>query len=209
MDASATLAGIRLVPVVVIAHEAAAVPLAEALLSGGIGAIEITLRTQAALPAIARVAAEVPDIIVGAGSLRRAAQMHEVARAGARFAVSPGCSPGLLGAAAELNMPFVPGAATASEMMALLDAGYQLQKFFPAEQQGGLPRIRALAAPLPEVRFFPTGGINQALARDYLACEAVSCVGGSWFVPAALVEAGDYSTIGSLVRETVEQVLGR
>ncbi len=208
MDAQAILADIRLMPVVVIQNENDAVPLARALLAGGIGAIEITLRSPVALASIERVVEEVPGMIVGAGSVRRAEQMHAAASAGASFTVSPGCSAGLLDAAEALDLAFVPGAATASEMIALLDAGYVLQKFFPAELQGGIARIQALSAPLPEVRFFPTGGIDLRTARDYLACEAVACIGGSWFVPNALVSAGEFGKIASLVRETLEQVVG-
>jgi 2-dehydro-3-deoxyphosphogluconate aldolase/(4S)-4-hydroxy-2-oxoglutarate aldolase len=140
-------------------------------------------------------------MLVGAGSVRRAEQFAQIADAGARFAVSPGATASLLDAAERQGMPFVPGAVTASEIIGLLESGYRLQKFFPAEASGGLASIRALAAPLPEVLFFPTGGIDQTLAREYLACECVASVGGSWFVPAGALAAGDFARIRELASD--------
>ncbi|MCP5178312.1 MAG: bifunctional 4-hydroxy-2-oxoglutarate aldolase/2-dehydro-3-deoxy-phosphogluconate aldolase [Pseudomonadales bacterium] len=192
MDATALLGHIHLMPVVAIHDAAKAVPLAECLLEAGIAAIEITLRTEAALAAMERVARHVPGILVGAGSVRRPEQFTEIANAGARFAISPGSTDTLLAAA---NMPFIPGAATASECIRLLEHGYRMQKFFPAESLGGVKTIRALSAPLPEVRFCPTGGITEALAPDYLALDCVGCIGGSWFVSEALIDAGDFAQI--------------
>ncbi len=197
MDATELLKNIRLMPVVVIDDDSRAVQLAETLLEAGIGAIEITLRTEQALAAIEQVARAVPDIILGAGSIRNPEQFQSISNAGAQFAVSPGHSKRLLEAA---NMPYLPGAVTPSECMDLLEHGYQLQKFFPAEQSGGLAKIKAMSAPLPEVRFCPTGGITPELAVEYLACAAVACIGGSWFVPGDALQAGDFKTIGALSR---------
>ena len=176
MDASELLDGIKLVPVVVIEDVEIAVPLAECLLSAGIGAIEITLRTAAALESMERVAKSVPDLILGAGSVRLPTQFDEIKRAGARFAVCPGSSAKLLAEAARSGIPFVPGAATATEIINLLEHGYTLQKFFPAELSGGVKKMEALSAPIPEVRFFPTGGISEALATDYINSAVVSCI---------------------------------
>jgi 2-dehydro-3-deoxyphosphogluconate aldolase/(4S)-4-hydroxy-2-oxoglutarate aldolase len=212
MDAAALLQGIHVVPVVVIEDQKQAVPLAEALCESGVRAMEITLRTECALSAIAAVADAVPELLVGAGSIRQPDQLRRAAEAGANFAVSPGSSDQLLRAARYWAMPFVPGAVTATEIIRLLEHGYRLQKFFPAELSGGLPQLRALAAPLPEVRFFPTGGIDAARAGEYLSFEHVACVGGSWFVPAAPLRSGDFGTVRRLTAEAVaaaEQVRGR
>jgi 2-dehydro-3-deoxyphosphogluconate aldolase/(4S)-4-hydroxy-2-oxoglutarate aldolase len=195
MDASECLAGVRLVPVLVVEDANAAVPLASTLRDAGFGALEVTLRTDAALDVIRRIAAEVPDVRVGAGSVRTPAQVTEAGEAGAAFLVSPGATDALRTAAT--GIPFVPGAGTASEMLRNLEAGYRLQKFFPAEIQGGAAALRALGAPLPEVRFFPTGGIDAAKLPAYLALPAVACVGGSWFVPGDALARGDWNAIGA------------
>ncbi len=203
MDASKLLSPVRLMSVVVIHDAQQAVPLAEALLSAGINAIEVTLRTKCALAAIEKIATRLPELILGAGSVREARQFSEIEDAGAKFAVSPGHSASLLESAAERKMPYLPGAATASECLNLLDHGYNLQKFFPAELAGGVAAIQALSGPLPEVRFCPTGGITPALAPEYLALEAVACIGGSWFVPDDLLRAGNFAGIGKLAEEAV------
>lgn len=195
MDASNLLAGSKIVPVVVLANADVAVPLAEALLEAGLGVIEVTLRTDDALQGIEQIAKSVPDMVVGAGSLRRPEQFAEVAAAGARFAVSPGSSSRLLAAAADHKMAFIPGAATPSEMIALFEQGYQLQKFFPAELAGGQPFLKAVGAPLPEVCFMPTGGVTPDNAKDYLALKNVACIGGSWITPAKLQANGDFDAI--------------
>jgi len=197
-DIRTLLGGTRVVPVIVLADAGQAVELARTLCAAGLPVLEITLRTDAAAEAIRRVAAEVPEAVVGAGSVRSAAHLRQCVEAGAHFAVSPGASHGLLDAADETGMPLVPGAATASEVMGLLERGYVLQKFFPAEGAGGIAMLKALGAPLPEARFFPTGGITEALARDYLALPNVDCVGGSWITPQALLAAGDFEAIGRL-----------
>ena len=195
--------GERIVPVVVLDEADVAVPLAGTLLEAGIGAIEVTLRTPAAVDAIGRIARDVPDIVVGAGSLRTPAQVRAVRDSGARFGVSPGATPTLLAAAADAGLPFVPGAQTASEMLTLFEAGFTLQKFFPAESAGGVAFLEAVAAPLPEVRFMPTGGVTPDNAAGYLALENVPAVGGSWLTPRKLLAARDYDAIGRLARDAV------
>ena len=198
MDATATLTGCRVVPVVVLEDASIAVTLAETLAEAGIAAIEVTLRTAAGLAAINAIHEAGTDILVGAGSVRTAEQMRAVRDAGARFAVSPGFAPGLIRAAQDAGLPFVPGAVTASEALQLLEHGYTLQKFFPAELAGGLPVIKALSEPLPEVRFFATGGINAERAAAYFASGKVAHVGGSWLTPADALRAGDFDRIGEL-----------
>lgn len=198
MDASDLLSDFRVVPVVVLEDAAQAIQLAETFLSAGLSAIEITLRTTSALEAIRLISSEVPDMTVGAGSIRTPSQLVKAKDAGAQFAVSPGATDALLDA---VDIPFVPGAATASEMMALLERGYRLQKFFPAEALGGVAMIKALSAPIPEVRFFPTGGITTLNASDYLAVEQVVCLGGSWLAPKALLQSNDFAAIGTLAGE--------
>ena len=198
MNAADLLAAQRVVPVVVIDDVDDAVALASTLLSNGLDAIEVTLRTDAGLDAIERIAAQVPGMLVGAGSVRRAAQIAEVKSAGAVFAVSPGSSDALLGAAADAKLPFVPGAVTASEMLKLLDLGYTLQKFFPAELSGGAAFLKAVSAPIPEVSFMPTGGIRPDNAKDYRALSNVACIGGSWIAPPGLLHAKDFAAIAEL-----------
>jgi 2-dehydro-3-deoxyphosphogluconate aldolase/(4S)-4-hydroxy-2-oxoglutarate aldolase len=195
------LSAAPVVPVLTIDDWKSAVPIARALVAGGLPAIEITLRTPAALKAIRAVAAEVEGAFAGAGTVLSRAQLEEAAEAGARFAVSPGASPGLLASAAGSALPLLPGAATASEAMALLELGYSLQKFFPAEAAGGTALLKALAAPLPGVRFCPTGGIDAKNARTYLALPNVICVGGSWVALKDAVEKGDWARIEALARE--------
>lgn len=195
MNASGLFTSTRLVPVVAIEDQAVAVDLALALRDAGLGAIEVTLRTRAALPAIEMIANKVPDIMVGAGSIRQPEHFEEIVSRGAKFAVSPGCSSLLLEAAMRVQLPFVPGAETASEMLVLMQHGYELQKYFPAEQSGGISRLKAISAPLPEIMFFPTGGINAALAPVYLSQSFVQCVGGSWFVSAEKLAASDFEGV--------------
>lgn len=201
MDASTLLQDARVIPVVVIEDADKAVPLARCLAGAGLESIEVTLRTAAALDAIARIAADVPKMLVGAGSLRKAAHVADVQKAGARFAVAPGATDKLLDAAEAADMPMVPGAATASEMMHLFERGYLLQKFFPAEHAGGIPYLKAVGAPLPELRFVPTGGISVELAQDYLALANVAAVGGSWITPKNLLDAGDFDAIACLAAD--------
>jgi len=186
--------------VVVIEDHNNAVELAATLHAAGIGAIEVTLRSAAALSAIKLIAEQVPDIIVGAGSVRAADHFAAITEAGAQFAVSPGATEALIKGASKANMPYIPGAATASENLFLLEHGYTLQKFFPAELSGGLKMIKALTAPLPEVKFFPTGGVSAANAADYLATPSVQCVGGTWIATTALINNRDFAKIGELAQ---------
>jgi 2-dehydro-3-deoxyphosphogluconate aldolase/(4S)-4-hydroxy-2-oxoglutarate aldolase len=188
------------IPVIVVEEAAAAVPLARALVAGGVRVLEITLRTPAALAAIERILGEVPDAVVGAGTVLAADQLAAVERLGVAFAVSPGATPRLLAAAAGSPVPLLPGAATASEVMRLLEEGYAVMKLFPAEPAGGTALLAALASPLPTARFCPTGGIDASSAPRYLALPNVVCVGGSWLTPRAAVAAGDWTRITGLAR---------
>ncbi len=203
MDITESLTNARVVPVLTLFDSSLAIPLAECLLQAGIGVVEITLRTDAALMCIEEMARAVPELTVGAGSIRRPEQFKNVFDAGAQFAVSPGATDSLLEASQLINLPFIPGATTASEMLKLLEGGYSLQKFFPAELNGGLKALKAISAPIPELQFFPTGGIDAKLAAEYLRFKAVICVGGSWFVPPAMLDAKDFDTIGELARKAV------
>jgi 2-dehydro-3-deoxyphosphogluconate aldolase/(4S)-4-hydroxy-2-oxoglutarate aldolase len=188
------------VAVVTIDDANAAVPLARALLDGGIHAIEVTLRTPAALDAIRAIAKDLQQAAIGAGTVLSAADFDAAAVVGAKFAVSPGASPALLAAAETSALPWLPGASTASEAMALAERGYRLQKFFPAEAAGGVEFLRSLAGPLPQIRFCPTGGIRVENAQTYLRLPNVVCVGGSWLTPDALVRAADWPAITTLAR---------
>jgi 2-dehydro-3-deoxyphosphogluconate aldolase/(4S)-4-hydroxy-2-oxoglutarate aldolase len=183
------------VAVLAIEDASHAVPLARALVAGGIRLIEITLRTQAAPEAIARMVSEVKGAVIGAGTLLSPGQFAEVSRLGCRFAVSPGATEALIEAALQSGIPWLPGAATLSEMMRLKERGFALQKFFPAEAAGGVACLRSVSSVLPNVRFCPTGGIDERNMAAYLALPNVLCVGGSWIAPKALVEAGRWEEI--------------
>ncbi|MFG2158613.1 bifunctional 4-hydroxy-2-oxoglutarate aldolase/2-dehydro-3-deoxy-phosphogluconate aldolase [Streptomyces olivaceus] len=189
------------VPVVVVDELADAVPLARALVAGGLPAIEVTLRTPVALDAIRAIAGEVPGAVVGAGTAITAEQVGEVVAAGARFLVSPGWTDGLLDAMRASGVPFLPGVSTTSEVVALLERGVREMKFFPAEAAGGTAYLKALAAPLPQARFCPTGGIGPASAPEYLALPNVGCVGGSWMLPKDAVAGRDWGRVEALARE--------
>ncbi|MEU2247253.1 bifunctional 4-hydroxy-2-oxoglutarate aldolase/2-dehydro-3-deoxy-phosphogluconate aldolase [Streptomyces sp. NPDC019224] len=189
------------VPVVVLEDAADAVPLARALVGGGLPAIEVTLRTAAALDAIRAVAAEVPDAVVGAGTVISARDVADTVAAGARFLVSPGWTDALLDAMKGSGLPFLPGVSTASEVVALLERGVTEMKFFPAEAAGGTACLKALSAPLPQARFCPTGGISAASAPSYLALPNVGCVGGSWMVPPDAVAGRDWARVERLAAE--------
>jgi 2-dehydro-3-deoxyphosphogluconate aldolase / (4S)-4-hydroxy-2-oxoglutarate aldolase len=188
------------VPVLVIESVGVALPLARALLAGGLPVLEITLRTPAALEVIRALVGELEGAVVGAGTVLTPAQYRDAERAGARFVVSPGATPLLLEAAAASPVPFLPGAATAGEVMRLLEHGCRCLKFFPAEPAGGIAYLKALASPLPEARFCPTGGIDAARALSYLSLPNVLCVGGSWIAPGDAVAAGDWPRITGLAR---------
>ena len=189
-----------IVPVLVVHDVAHARPLAEALVAGGLPALEVTLRTPAALDVIAEMA-EVKGGVVGAGTLLTPADVKAAKQAGAQFGVSPGATDILLDAAEAEGLPMLAGAATASEAMALLERGYSMLKFFPAEASGGAPALKSLASPLPQISFCPTGGVSPSNAASYLSLPNVVCAGGSWVAPADLVEAGDWAGIEALARE--------
>ncbi|MBY5830487.1 2-dehydro-3-deoxy-phosphogluconate aldolase [Rhizobium ruizarguesonis] len=189
------------VPVLIVDDAKSAVPLARALVAGGLKAIEITMRTPAALEAVRAVAAEVEGAEVGAGTILNVAHWEAAVAAGSKFIVSPGTTQELLDAAADSDVPLLPGAATASEVMALREEGYQVLKFFPAEQAGGAAYLKALSSPLAGTLFCPTGGISLKNANDYLSLPNVICVGGSWVAPKELVAAGDWAGITKLAAE--------
>ncbi len=187
-------------PVVVVSDPAHAVPLARALVAGGLPAIEVTLRTPGALDAVRAIAAEVPEAVVGAGTVISEVQVTQAVAAGARFLVSPGWTDGLLRAMQASGVPFLPGVSTASEVVALLERGVREMKFFPAQAAGGTAYLKSLAGPLPQARFCPTGGIGPDSAPDYLALPNVGCVGGSWMLPADAVAGGDWARVEALAR---------
>jgi 2-dehydro-3-deoxyphosphogluconate aldolase / (4S)-4-hydroxy-2-oxoglutarate aldolase len=188
------------IPVVVLEDAADAVPLARALVAGGLPAIEVTLRTPVALDAVRAIAGAVPDAVVGVGTVITPGQVAESVAAGARFLVGPGWTDVLLEAMRGSGVPFLPGVATASEVMALLERGVREMKFFPAEAAGGTAYLKSLAGPLPQARFCPTGGIGAAQAPEYLGLPNVGCVGGTWMIPADAVAARDWGRIEALAR---------
>ncbi|MEU6259134.1 bifunctional 4-hydroxy-2-oxoglutarate aldolase/2-dehydro-3-deoxy-phosphogluconate aldolase [Streptomyces sp. NPDC047043] len=189
------------IPVVVIEDAADAVPLARALVAGGLPAIEVTLRTPVALEAIRAIAEAVPDAVVGAGTVITPEQVKETVAAGARFLVSPGWTDVLLEAMQASGVPFLPGVSTTSEVVALLERGVREMKFFPAEAAGGTAYLKSLAGPLPQARFCPTGGVGPGNAPEYLGLPNVACVGGTWMIPADAVAAGDWGRVEALARE--------
>lgn len=189
------------VPVVVLPDAGMGVPLARALLRGGVTTVEITLRTPAALEGVRRIAAEVPEVLVGVGTVTRPGDAEAAAAAGAAFLVTPGTSPSVLDAAEGTGLPLLPGAATVSEVLALLERGHTTLKLFPAEAAGGRPWLASVASVLPDVVFCPTGGITAATAPGYLALVNVACVGGSWLTPADALAAGEWDAVERLARE--------
>ncbi len=197
----AILTAAPVVPVLTIEDRGIAIPLARALVAGGLTALEVTLRTAAGLDCIRAIAGEVAGAHVGAGTVLDAGQYEKAAKAGATFIVSPGATPGLVAAASASAVPFLPGVATAGEAMTLAEAGFATLKFFPAEPSGGLAYLKALAAPLPAIRFCPTGGITLKSAPAYLALPNVICVGGTWVAPAEALAAGDWGRVTALARE--------
>ena len=192
-----------IVPVLVVQSAADAKPLAEALVAGGLPALEVTLRTPAALDVI-RSMAEVPGGMVGAGTLLTPEDVKAAKDAGATFGVSPGATDALLDACEAEGLPLLPGAASASEAMALLERGYDMLKFFPAEAAGGAKFIGALASPLPQISFCPTGGVNLQNAADYLSLANVVCAGGSWIAPSDLIKAGAWGKIEDLAKQAAQ-----
>lgn len=200
LTSDALLTAAPVIPVVVLDDAADAVPLAQALTRGGLPVIEVTLRTDAALDAIERIAAEVPEAIVGAGTVVDGVQAQEAVAAGAQFLVSPGQTPALLDALETSGVPFLAGTATPSDVACLLERGITVAKLFPAEALSGRTLLKALSGPFAEMRFCPTGGIDADLAREYLALPNVGCVGGSWMVPRDAIAAGDFDTVEALSR---------
>jgi 2-dehydro-3-deoxyphosphogluconate aldolase/(4S)-4-hydroxy-2-oxoglutarate aldolase len=196
--------GVSVIPVLTIEREKDAVPLARALLEGGLSLIEVTLRTPAAIAAIAAIARELPQIVVGAGTVQRPADVVQACAAGARFLVSPGMTAELAGAALATELPYLPGVATPSEVMAARDLGICFLKLFPAEAVGGLALLRALAPVFPGVAFCPTGGIDERSAREYLALPNVPIVGGSWMAPKEAIAAGDWERVRRLAERAKE-----
>lgn len=198
MDLAAIAALAPVIPVLTVERVADAVPLARALVKGGLPVLEITFRTAAALKALAAIAREVPEAVVGAGTVLDEAQVRQAMAAGARFGVSPGCTPALAKAVKEAGLAFLPGVQTVSEAMVLRELGFGLLKFFPADVAGGTAWLKAAAAPLAGLRFCPTGGIGIGTAPEYLALANVACVGGSWLAPRDAVAAGDWPRIDHL-----------
>ena len=191
------------IPVLTVDRVEDAQPLARALVAGGLPALEITLRTDVALEAIAAIA-EVEGAMAGVGTLLTPAQVEDAKAAGAIFGVSPGATPSLIAAALEFDLPLLPGAATATEAMRLLERGFIFQKFFPAEAAGGVPALRSIAGPLPQITFCPSGGVTPENAKTYLALPNTLCVGGSWIAPNALVAAGAWDKITQIARQAAD-----
>lgn len=198
MEIAAIAGRAPVIPVLTIERAADAAPLARALVKGGLPVLEVTLRTDAALEALRLIAAEVRDAVVGAGTVLNAEHLKQARQAGAQFVVSPGCTPALALAVKASGTPFLPGVQTVSEAMALMEQGFRVLKFFPADMSGGLGWLKAVAAPLAGLRFCPTGGVNAETAPAYLALGNVACVGGSWVAPKGAVEAGDWARIERL-----------
>jgi 2-dehydro-3-deoxyphosphogluconate aldolase/(4S)-4-hydroxy-2-oxoglutarate aldolase len=199
-DATKVLHVSPVIPVVTINDPQHAVPVARALVDGGVGIIELTLRTDSALESLKRIANEVPDILVGAGTILTPAQANDAVSAGAQFLVSPGVTPSLLDHMLQLDIPVLPGVATVGEVMAVLERGLTAMKFFPAGPAGGPGYLAAIGAPVPAVQFCPTGGISLSSAPEYLALPNVTCVGGSWLTPWAAVEGEDWAQITQLAQ---------
>ncbi len=197
---------VPVIPVVVLHDVAHAVPVAEALVEGGVPVIELTLRTPAALSCIEQIATHVPDILVGAGTVIAPEQAKDAVSAGAQFLVSPGTTDALAGAMQDTRLPHLPGAATVSEVLRLLELGYSEMKFFPAEASGGSNFLNAIGAPVPQARFCPTGGITECNASSYLSLPNVGCVGGSWLTPADALRDGDWVRITQLASGSTYQL---
>ena len=196
----------RVIPVLTIERLEDAVPLARALVAGGVRTLEVTLRTPVAIEAAKAMIAEVPEAIIGIGTIVSAADLSQAERLGARFGISPGATPELLRAAAQSRLPFAPGIATASELMQALAHGFVLVKFFPAEQAGGIKGLRALGGPFPHARFCPTGGIGDGNAASWLAEPNVVAVGGSWLCPPAEIRAGNWSGITAMCERAMKSL---
>jgi len=193
-------------PVVVIEHNDDAIPLAEALLHGGINVIEITLRSAAALDAIKTIAEQVPDMLVGAGTVLQPLQFQQIQQAGAQFAISPGFTPALAEASKSAALPYLPAAITPSEIIGALNHGFEILKFFPAELAGGMACLKTLHAVFPQIKFCPTGGISAATMSDYLALDNVIGIGGSWIAPTSLIAEKNWTAIRDLAKQAVNSM---
>jgi 2-dehydro-3-deoxyphosphogluconate aldolase/(4S)-4-hydroxy-2-oxoglutarate aldolase len=191
------------VPVLVIKDVEHAVPLAKALIAGGIRVLEVTLRTEAAIEVIAKIAKEVPEAIIGAGTVTNRAQLQQVIDAGAKFAISPGLTSDLLKAGNEGSIALIPGISSISELMTAIDHGYTHLKFFPAEASGGVKALKAIGGPFPDIKFCPTGGISPSNYNDYLALPSVCCAGGSWLAPEDAMINGEWDKITELAKQAV------
>ena len=196
----------QIIPVLTIERLEDAVPLAGALVAGGVRVLEVTLRTPVAIEAAKAIMAGVPEAIVGIGTILNAGDLARAEALGVRFGISPGATPDLLKAAAASGLPFAPGIATASELMQALAHGFNLVKFFPAEQSGGISALRALAGPFPDARFCPTGGVGEANARGWLSEPNVVAVGGSWLCPAAEIRSGNWAGITAICQRTMKSL---
>jgi 2-dehydro-3-deoxyphosphogluconate aldolase/(4S)-4-hydroxy-2-oxoglutarate aldolase len=194
----------QVIPVLTIERLEDAVPLARALVAGGVRVLEVTLRTPVAIPATKAIMAGVPEAIVGIGTILNEGDLARAAALGVKFGISPGATPELLKAAAASGLPFAPGIATASELMQALAYGFNLVKFFPAEQSGGISALRALAGPFPDARFCPTGGIGEANAKGWLSEPNVVAVGGSWLCPTAEIRSGNWAGITAICHRTMK-----
>jgi len=203
-ETAAIMALAPVIPVMTVASVEDGLAQAKALVAGGLRVLEVTLRTASALAAITAIAKNLPDAIVGAGTITSAKQIDEAVKAGARFLVSPGAPQALAKAAAQSPVPFLPGCATATEAMALRELGFKALKLFPAEAVGGAKLIASLAAPLADLRFCPTGGVDLEKAPEYLRLPNVPCVGGSWMLQKAALAAGDYLAVEALARDAAE-----
>jgi 2-dehydro-3-deoxyphosphogluconate aldolase/(4S)-4-hydroxy-2-oxoglutarate aldolase len=199
-DPTALVSQTPVIPVLTIERTADTVPLVRALVAGGLRVIEVTLRTKMAIDAIKAIVAEVPDCIVGAGTVTRPADIAAAIAAGSKYLVSPGTPPELAAALADASVPVLPGCATVSEAMALSGRGFKVLKFFPAEASGGIAWLKSIGAPLPDIKFCPTGGIDSRNAAAYLTCPNVLAVGGSWVAPKDALASGDFARITELAR---------
>lgn len=202
------LAANPIIPVITISKVADAVPLAKALVDGGITALEVTLRTPAAPDAIERIVKEVPEAIVGVGTIRSAGDVAQAVRLGAKFLVSPGTTAGIYRAVAQAKLPFLPGIATASELLVALDQGFDTVKFFPAVPAGGIAAIKALAGPFSQARFCPTGGISEGNFLEWLAVPEIVAVGGSWLAPASAIKASNWREVTAIARRARDAIDG-
>lgn len=205
----AILSRAPVIPVLVVEDAGQAVPLAKALVAGGLSVLEITLRSAAALEAIKRIAAEVPEAVVGAGTVLNAAQFAAAQLAGAKFVISPGATEALYYTAKDTGLPYLPAVATASEVMRALEQGFTRAKFFPAEAMGGITALQSLAGPFPQMRFCPTGGITEANLAAYAALPNVSSVGGSWLAPKEMLQKNDWAGITALAKKAVQIAKGQ